>query len=62
MAQSLAQMMKPTLELRADKTFSMVMIVPMEGTWKKDGHHLSLSATKAGDISKRGHEIPCHSR
>ena len=40
-----------SLELKADKTFSMSMIFPIEGTWSVSGDTLSLQATKMMGMS-----------
>jgi len=55
MIQSIAKgaeaMVKPTLELRADKTFTMTLIVSMEGTWETDGHQIILTTNKVAGMA-----------
>jgi hypothetical protein len=36
-----------SLDFRADKTFSMTMLFPLEGTYTQTGHKLTLHITKA---------------
>ncbi len=40
------------LELRDDGTFTLSMILPIEGTWKRDGSSLSLTPTKFMGMSE----------
>lgn len=40
------------LELKEDGTFTLSMIFPIEGTWKKDGKKLSLNPTKFMGMSE----------
>lgn len=43
-----------TLEIKSDKTFSLTMFLPFEGTWTQSGDTLTLTMTKAmgQDVSK----------
>ena len=41
-----AMMMTSTLNLSRDKTFTMILVDPMKGTWKVTGHNLALTITE----------------
>ncbi len=46
MMEGFAGMMTPDLDLREDKTFTMNMMIPIEGTWVQSGKTVTLTANK----------------
>jgi hypothetical protein len=50
-AQGAMAVVRPTLDVRADKTYTMTLGVTLEGTWDVDGHELTLNRpTKVAGI------------
>ncbi|HVT12097.1 MAG TPA: hypothetical protein VHE55_07505 [Fimbriimonadaceae bacterium] len=46
----LAGLAKASLELNADKTFSLQMVFSFEGTWEQSGNTVTLTPTKMGSL------------